>query len=470
VNAPDTDLHEAVPGARRPNYFNGRVLTAEDLRADQDAARAHTRTAARAAGSGVVEGLRVRPGGLPDTPAVTVSAGLAVAPSGHLLELANEVAVRLVAEPRRETSPAAGSPFVACIPREVRPSGAGVYVLCVAPTSASAGRAPRVAPGTGVAGTCGPRWAVDGVLFRLVPVDVAALAAASGMPIDRIDPEDPSAPGRSRLRNVVAHALLGSGGVSDRGRDPLRRGDPDGLTVLRRDGQLTDRDVPLALLRWRGGVTVEFADEWAVRRPREPDDDPTRALEIMLGRHREGAGAATILQFAAHLDDLLAVQRRLVFPTGPTLRPPIGLRPPLIRAGPLIGELPRLPPDVVARDHFVRLPPAGVLPLRERPTDRGIVPDVFFAGMQAAPTVVVPGARIEPLLRAARASAPIDPTAGEAVWTYLVAENRMARDRGEDVQPVLVFASGHLPDIGDGRYDLGRHDHANVARHGQEPT
>jgi hypothetical protein len=458
------DLQETVlaDGSRRTNFLNGRVLTAEDLRADQDAARAHTRTAARAAGAGIVTGLRVRPGGIPNAPSVTVSTGLAVAPDGHPLQIATDVAVRLVGQARGAPPPAVGSPFVACVPREARPSGAGVYLLTITPAGGTAGRAPRVEPGEGAAGACGPRWAVDGLRLRLLPLDPRAVAVAAGMPPDRADPDDRSPAGRSRLRNLLAHALLGSGGVEDRGRDPLRRGDPDGLTALRRSGLLADGDIPLALLRWDGGRSVEFVDEWAARRLRRPPDDAERSLEILLGRQRPADGAAALLQFAAHLDDLLAATGRLVRPTVHPLRPQV---PGILRsAGPLLGELPRLTGDVVARDNFVRLPPAGVLPLRERRTDRGIVPDVFFQGIPVAPVVHVPGAKLEALLRAATAYPPIDTHSGEAVWQYLVAENRMARDRGEDVQPVLVFATGHLPDIGDAQYDLGRHDHANVAR------
>lgn len=459
------DLHEAVlgQGVRRPNYFNGRVLTAEDLRADQDAARAYAKALARAAGDGIASGMRVRPGGLSGAPSVTVSAGLAVNPAGDPLELSAEVAVRLVAEPRPETSPTADSGFSACLPPDARASGAGLYVLTIAPASGTQGRAPRVAPGGAAAGACGPRWTVDGLRFRLLPVDPTALAIAAGIRTDALDPADAGPQAQSRIRSAVAHALLGSGGVADRGRDPLRRGDPDGLAVLRREGLLAPDDVPLALLRWGGGVTVDFVDEWAARRPRQPGDDPQRALEILLGPQRPVSGAASILQFAAHLDDLLAQQRRVVIPGVGGLRPPVrGPMPP--RLAPSLASMPRFGAPISARDHFVRLPPAGILPVQERRGDRGIVPDVFFAGMAMAPVVHITGADVEPLLRSATAYPPIDPHSGEAVWQYLVAENRMARDQGEDVQPVLIFATGHLPDIGDAQYDLGRHDYANVTR------
>lgn len=475
------DLHQPIlDGVRRTAFFNGRVLTAEDLRDEQAATLARARAAARAAGPGIVAGLRVRPGGGGERAAVTVTPGIAVDPLGDVLEIRGDVVVRLVAEPPEQERPAAGSPFVACQPRRFEQSGAGTYLLVASPAEGDAGRTPRVGFGDGgVAGECGPRWTAEGLRFHLVPIEPASLATAAGLPGDVVDPHDRSIVGRSRLRNVLAHALLGTGGALDRIRDPLRTGDPEGLAILREQGLLGDCDVPLCLLGWTGEATLDFLDEWSVRRPPTPADAPLGAIETMLGGRRQVAGTATLLQFAEHLDDILAVGTR---PLVDVLRPPFGVGPPERFAPPrerMLGRPSRAPhipisariADVlrtsgglVAREHFRWLPPAGVLPVRERGGDRGVNPDTFFSGMTVAPPVHIPGARLEKLLRDAAAYPPIDTTSGEAVWQYLVAENRLARDRGESVAPVLVFASGHLPYLGDAQYDLGRFDVANRAR------
>ncbi len=51
---PDTTSPGITPGLRWPSYRSGRVLTATDLTADQQAARARDRLLGRATGHGVV--------------------------------------------------------------------------------------------------------------------------------------------------------------------------------------------------------------------------------------------------------------------------------------------------------------------------------------------------------------------------------------------------------------------------------
>jgi hypothetical protein len=59
-----------------------------------------------------------------------------------------------------------------------------------------------------------------------------------------------------------------------------------------------------------------------------------------------------------------------------------------------------------------------------------------------------------------------DPGKGEMIWLYRVRENRMAIDfakGGQQPRSYLVFASGHLPFIGDAQFDLGHYNYANYA-------
>ena len=94
-----TELLEPVvnDGVRLTHFFNGRVLTAEDLRREQDAARDRHRGLAGAVGEGVVRGLEVTPlrRDLP-APTVRITAGLAFNRDGDPVELPRDVELRLI--------------------------------------------------------------------------------------------------------------------------------------------------------------------------------------------------------------------------------------------------------------------------------------------------------------------------------------------------------------------------------------
>ena len=72
-------------GIDNVNFFNGRVLTAEDLRDEQRAALEHHRRLGRAHGWGIVGGLEVSPGS--DLRSVHVTSGLAFDALGDAVEL-----------------------------------------------------------------------------------------------------------------------------------------------------------------------------------------------------------------------------------------------------------------------------------------------------------------------------------------------------------------------------------------------
>ena len=66
-------------GIRQTNFFNGRLLTATDLRDQQAANRRQHEQLGRALGAGIVSGLDVvADNGLPNAPTVRVGKGLAV--------------------------------------------------------------------------------------------------------------------------------------------------------------------------------------------------------------------------------------------------------------------------------------------------------------------------------------------------------------------------------------------------------
>src|SRR6266542_7013117 len=91
-------------GIQNPNFFNGRVLTAHDLRDDQRANLARARRLGQAIGEGVAYGLFVTAG----AQSLAVSAGLAINRRGDALLLPQNQHVPLLAAP---SAVCADSPF-----------------------------------------------------------------------------------------------------------------------------------------------------------------------------------------------------------------------------------------------------------------------------------------------------------------------------------------------------------------------
>jgi hypothetical protein len=81
-------------GLQHPNFFNGRILTATDLRDEQAAGLKRSRYLGQAVGTGVVHGLAVSAvNGQRD---LQITAGLAVNPRGDGLALPGTTTVELV--------------------------------------------------------------------------------------------------------------------------------------------------------------------------------------------------------------------------------------------------------------------------------------------------------------------------------------------------------------------------------------
>jgi hypothetical protein len=432
-------------GIQNTNFFNGRLLSAEDLRTEQRAARAQRAQLAEAVGAGVVRGLRVARAGVGSPPGstasavVTVSAGLAFNGSGQALELRADTEVALVRE--ADTAATGAGLFATCEPPETTAvvAGVGVYLLTLSPASGYVGRAPA----SGLGGEplsgpgCGSRYAVEGVRFRLLelnagvrqrlsPAALAALAALSGAS---------TPPGVSLLRNLLAHFCLGGGRDLAFARRPF--GDvaagedaEDLLAAFAGSGALTPCDVPLALVHWTTGG-IGFVDEWAVRRAVAPRPAGGEWRPPLDARAR-AAAEARFLQFQAHLEEVRAA-----------------------------GPNPHL---LVASDYFRYLPPVAFIPLRASP----------FAGFNAAgmfqtqvtrPHVFVEGAQAESLLRLSLAHPPIDLSSREMIWLYLVRENMLAYDEGGAArpQPYMIVANGHIPYQGAAQYDLSSWNYSNYA-------
>jgi hypothetical protein len=85
-----------MPTLRRVNYFEGRLLSADDFRVEQEyhreKSRLHNR---RLHGSGVASGLTVSLTGGASRPAITVKPGVGIDPAGNELELDAERSVAI---------------------------------------------------------------------------------------------------------------------------------------------------------------------------------------------------------------------------------------------------------------------------------------------------------------------------------------------------------------------------------------
>jgi hypothetical protein len=412
------------------HFFNGRLLTGEDLSTEQDANRRARSRLGLAVGGGVVSGLEVTPSqtaAADESPAVTVEPGLAVNALGQALELPGRTDLSLV---QRPTAPGAAPQvlFSDCTPPqpETYTTGAGVYLLSVGPASAQQGRAPVSGLGNGSA-ACNTAFALDGVRFRLLRLS---------LPVDSVA----SAP---LLRSRVAHLMFGSG-------DPVLgafAGDPWGaivqrwgmLDALRAGGCLPAEDVPLALLRWTGAEGLVFVDLWSVRR-RLVRPDVSARWPLLLSDRLPAVGEAVFHQFQDQVDEL-----RVQGAAAVTASPPDALS------------------AIAAADRFAFLPPAGILPVAGPTSPLGFDRVVFFGDQASSDVALLDAAQLRPLLEESLAHAPI-PVGGERIQLYTVRENVDAVAAGATTQLVVVFARQTLRFRGAARFGMSAWGSARTAQ------
>ncbi|MBZ4417838.1 hypothetical protein [Myxococcus sp. RHSTA-1-4] len=421
----DLDTAFLDDGIRSTNFFNGRLLSAEDLTQEQQARKEALKQLGRAIGEGVVYGLTVEAvtgGGSNTDPTVTVKKGLALNREGRPLELKQEVTVSLLRGAANTESTTGGTgDFGACAPPgSVYVSGTGVYLLVISEADGREGRATTSGlgglPGTG----CEARRLVEGVRFRLLRLDVP-----------EADLQNTSAKVQL-LRNKVAYQCFGTpeGALTWPFTEPENG---YGLVDKLRPHFLTPCDVPLAVLHWRDGVGIRWVDMWSVRRHPVQVGTPVPWLAGR-GERREREAEAMFLQFQEQVA-LLHVQSLALA-------------------------------SVKATDHFAYLPSAGVLPLGGFTGTSGFDYLKFFEGLPARKPITIEGARVAPLLRAARDYPPMELSRKELLWLYLVRENQLAVSAGtasRRPQPYLVFATGHMPYWGDPRFDTAKWDGAHYA-------
>lgn len=402
-------------GIRSVNFFNGRLLTGEDLSREQQARRDADSRLGLAIGDGVAWGLEVTPA--PDQskgPLVHIEAGLALNRKGQSLFLAN--AVDIVLSDRAAPQAEMIASFKDCrLLGGVYAAKPGIYLLTIAPDSADEGKAPTHALDGG--GRCTTDATVEAVQFRLLALTPEIDNAA------RLDAD--------RMQSAVAWQCFDLDTLANFLIDPLRMPSESIDPLLGLAGKAcTPCDVPLAVIRI--STRIEFIDLWSVRRRPTPRGG-AGAWSYGAEDRRRAEGEAMFLQFQAQLAAMTAT---------------VG------HAG-----------NLVARDKFVLLPAAGLLPMPGNLKDDSAAIATFFQGCTVRGPAFIEGARLDPLLRASYSYPPIDPRSGELIWLYWVRENRQAIDVKITPTPraCLVFSSGHMPYQADARLDVARWDYANYA-------
>jgi len=408
-------------GIRSVNFFNGRVLTGEDLSDEQEAQRQARRLLGRASGEGVACGFEVSEApesSAAQAPVITVEPGLAVNRDGQTLRLPRRVNVGLV---RGKGAPSDGSPGVTF--RDCAPLGPNVYVtaemeavylLTVAPAEGREGRAPAAGAGH-VPAAFNTRYLVEGVQFRLVE---AVTGSRLGDPLT--------------LRNRVAYSCYGVESTRQALSNPF--GPPletYGLIDLLRPTYLNDCEVPLAVIYWSNVRGLEFIDMWAARR-RLTRPAHSRRWHALVGDRREAEGEAMLLQFQDHVADLHATVNLSV---------------------------------LAATKNFRYLPPAGLLPEARRDVTgkdfNGVSPPTVFGGRVLRGPVYIDASVLRSVLAEAARYEPVDLSRQDAVWLYRVVQNEQAFNAGANIQPYLLFTPAQMPFWGAARLDVARFDLSN---------
>lgn len=403
-------------GVRSVNFFNGRLLSGEDMSREQEANRETHKMLGRAIGDGIAYGFEVsRAAGSGTSALVTIQPGLALNRNGQTLRLSSPINLSLV-RPQSTSGTAADTGFSSCTPFQsgVYVSGSGVYLLTVSPARGKEGRA-AVSGLQNSAADCNTKYLVDGLQFRLIQLDLTV----------------PELNDQNHLRNLVAYKCFGIEELSTVVTDPFG---PElneyGLLDRLRPDRLTDCDVPLGVVYWTASDGISFIDAWSVRRR------PSRsALSLRAGfaDRQLSEAEAMLLQFQDQVESMR-----------------------------LPGNQPEF---VVATEYFRYLPPVGLLPLTGIAGSRGFDYLRFFGGLTWNPPVFIEGAKLESLILSSLSYPPIDPSAKTLIWLYWVRENIQSLNTNTSnfPQAYLVFANGYIPYRGDARFDLSHANYSNYS-------
>jgi hypothetical protein len=271
---------------RRPRYFDGKFLTGADLTRDQDYVRQRQADMARAAGGGVITGLRVSNRSLSRGQTLSISPGVGLTPSGDVVMLSARRNVPLLDLPTsRQLDAALGLSEEPRVPLQRR---TGLFILALRPVEFTAN--PIAAyPRT----ITGKRTVEDG--------DIIEASAITLIPY----PDMSGAADINEARRKVARSIFAG-----------------------RGGTMPQDALPLAMLGLDRG-TVRWVDTAMVRRETGADS----GVHAMFAGRPRAIAEAFVLQHQAHLNDILAdMAGRGIPPVFPaasafSLLPPTGPMP-----------------------------------------------------------------------------------------------------------------------------------------------
>ncbi len=289
---------------KRLNYFDGKFLRAEDMRAEQEYLRTLVQLSNRAGGPGIVNGYdtTLALGGA----AVTVGQGLALDPNGRVLlmpiaktmTLDDLIAATAKAQKTLAAGGAGSAEFGECVvatepTATTSGQGSDLYLLTVGLLEALCGEEDvfgQICDDACVQSK-DRRWLMEGVVFRAVPVTLT-LAVPPAVAVNA-----------NQLRNRVASTwfenerlrvatLIGGASIKN-----------SATWCLGAQGSLGDA-VPLAIFSRSGGVT-HFLDAWTVRRERI-ETPPRRYWAWRFSMRPLDVFLAQVLQFQCQLRGILA--------------------------------------------------------------------------------------------------------------------------------------------------------------------
>jgi len=420
-------IGEAVldPGLQWINFFNGRLLSGEDLTQERNASTVSRQRLGQAVGDGIVWGLQVIPKKLNSAVSqdlvVTVKPGLAVNRNGRPLALEEEATVWLLPADTTQAATVKSSYFAPCL--GVRAGGytaGGVYLLTLFPAE---GPSQELAPVSGLGTTtaaCMARYRKEGIQFRMLPVDPKKQLGLTDS--DLTDAE------AGRLRNRLAYAVFGMP-VLSAPAEPFNPLDLpfDPLDFLRSDptNPLTDCDVPLAIVYLTDSGGMQFVDMGSVRRRvslRPAGDgwgvpssggDPARLGDrwtFLFGERRLSLAEAFFLEFEEHVLDLFNQ---------------LAIKPALAHQD--------------LSETFVYLPAIGIVPIVGGGSKSGFNQADFFGSRAPGSPTVISQADLVGLFQKALAYSPVQTSQVDLVQLYWVSENLSAVASGASDQRYLVF-------------------------------
>lgn len=464
------DIRDPVyeQGILHTNFFEGRLLTAEDLRDQQNANREHDRRLGRAIGAGIIEGLEVEldndhDGSDGDSAIVTVKKGLAINPQGEIIGLPNND-IKLALSRSLETVEVEQADFYTCAGppgNQHLPSGVGIYILVMSPAATYKQRAPKSGiTDNGFVKGCGSRYIQEGVQFRLVELSTDALINLDGnseatkvlLKEDLLNENNPvtksDLPRLSKLRNILAHLCFGTEKLQNFAIDPFNTKNGQSpylsygaLDALRDLEELNDCDVPLSLLYWTlDGVA--FLDLWSVRR-NSFLSELSSALSLSTSPRSKAEAEAMFYQFQNHIDQL--------------------------------GFVHPNPSSIRAKDYFRYLPPAGLLQLKIKNISRyksetffnsfphRSIPeyqDSFKQFLEKSPSLM-DGNAVLAVIQQSFKHAVIDVTDDVLIWVYYPWQQIQALKREQNVDEYILFTVAYMSPVGIARFDISRWDFSN---------